>query len=78
MTTLTLVALICWLLIAEGTMRLWFDIVKSDPSTLPGGGKKTIIALSLLWPLVGVAVLLAVALIGVFGPVGVTKKRGDA
>jgi cytochrome c oxidase assembly factor CtaG len=59
-----------WILVALGVFMLWADVVRADPSEMPGGGPMAIAIVAIAWPLLLVAFLAVAAVAGVLGAIG--------
>jgi hypothetical protein len=57
--------LIVWILVAIGALRFEVDIIKEDPSEMPGGGPWVVVLLAFLWPLIAVFAAIALLVVGV-------------
>jgi hypothetical protein len=55
MTHLLDLLVLLWFLGTLGLLRLQVQLIREDPSMMPGGGKWAVVARALLWPIVLVA-----------------------
>jgi hypothetical protein len=54
---------VLWVVVALGALRVQVDIIKADPSEMPGGGAWFVVLRSFAWPLfVALALVVLVAM----------------
>jgi hypothetical protein len=56
---------IVYVLVALGALRIQVDIVKADPSEMPGGGPWVLVLRAFMWPLIAAFAVIALLVMGV-------------